>query len=218
MLKEQDVGRFPFPLEGRIPNFQGAKKAAEKCGKLDVVQEAEYIKVNPDSPQRAFRRAVLEAGKTLFVPTPRLRDGFYRLHRRDIPIDDLSKAVTLKGMKQYGVTIDPEALTSIELIVTGSVAVSEEGGRIGKGEGYSDLEYAIMRELGGGDVPVLTTVHEYQIVEPFPVKKHDIALDYIVTPDRSIGTDTSFCKPDGIDWTLLSEEDMEAMPVLKQQR
>ncbi len=36
----------------------------------------------------------------------------------------------------------------VDLIVAGSVAVNKKGSRIGKGGGYSDLEYAIGREFG----------------------------------------------------------------------
>src|SRR6266446_9648312 len=36
----------------------------------------------------------------------------------------------------------------LDAIVCGSVAVTRDGRRCGKGEGYSDLEFAILRELG----------------------------------------------------------------------
>jgi hypothetical protein len=37
---------------------------------------------------------------------------------------------------------------SLDAIICGSVAVTRDGRRCGKGEGYSDLEFAILRELG----------------------------------------------------------------------
>ena len=53
-------------------------------------------------------------------------------------------------------------IPKIELAVVGSVAVAKDGGRIGKGEGYSEMEYAILHELGlvSESVPIITTVHE----------------------------------------------------------
>jgi hypothetical protein len=42
------------------------------------------------------------------------------------------------------------------------------GRRCGKGEGYSDLEFAILRELGHPPVPVATTVHDLQVVDSCP--------------------------------------------------
>jgi len=45
----------------------------------------------------------------------------------------------------------------LDAIVCGSVAVRRDGRRCGKGEGYSDLEFAILRELGQPPVPVATS-------------------------------------------------------------
>ena len=47
----------------------------------------------------------------------------------------------------------------LDAIVCGSVAVTREGRRCGKGEGYSHLEFAILRELGHPPVPIATTMH-----------------------------------------------------------
>jgi hypothetical protein len=43
--------------------------------------------------------------------------------------------------------------------------------RSGKGEGYSDLEFAILRELGHAMVPFATTVCDLQIVASGPVTR-----------------------------------------------
>ena len=60
------------------------------------------------------------------------------------------------------------------------------GFRIGKGEGFADLEYAMMAtmEAVGPDTIVVTTVHDDQVVD-IPeelVEDHDLTVDYIVTP------------------------------------
>jgi len=47
-------------------------------------------------------------------------------------------------------------MPGLDAIVCGSVAVTRDGRRCGKGEGYSDLEFAILRELGHPPVPVAT--------------------------------------------------------------
>jgi 5-formyltetrahydrofolate cyclo-ligase len=78
-LEDHDIARFPRPAYNRIPNFAGAEEAASKVRKLAEFSEAEVVKVNPDSPQMHIRRIVLEDGKTLLMPTPRLREGFLRL-------------------------------------------------------------------------------------------------------------------------------------------
>jgi 5-formyltetrahydrofolate cyclo-ligase len=77
------------------------------------------------------------------------------------------------------------------LAVVVSVAVAKDRGRIGKREGYSEMEYAIIRELGlaSESVPIMTTVHESQIVDSVPLEDHGIAVDYIVTSTRVLATD-----------------------------
>ncbi|MDX5476703.1 MAG: hypothetical protein LPK00_14315, partial [Bacillaceae bacterium] len=54
-LTEEKLGRFPFPLHGRIPNFKGAEKAAHLVTTMPEYKAAKVIKVNPDSPQLPLR-------------------------------------------------------------------------------------------------------------------------------------------------------------------
>src|SRR5947199_4193943 len=54
---------------------------------IEPWKSATAIKVNPDSPQRPLRAEALRRGITVFVPTPRLRDGFEKLDPRRIPPD-----------------------------------------------------------------------------------------------------------------------------------
>jgi hypothetical protein len=53
---------------------------------------------------------------------------------------------------------------------------------MGKGGGYSDLEYAIGREFGfvKEDVVIVTTVHPLQIMDgDLPETDHDFRIDFI---------------------------------------
>ncbi|MFP4599984.1 MAG: 5-formyltetrahydrofolate cyclo-ligase [Persicimonas sp.] len=68
------------------------------------------------------------------------------------------------------------------------VLTAEDGRRAGKGEGYSDLEFGILEELGHQRVPVVTTVHELQVVDGFPFDAHDIGLS-VIAPERTIDID-----------------------------
>src|SRR5260370_1880683 len=96
----------------------------------------------------------------------------------------------------------------------GSVAVRRDGGRCGKGEGYSDLEFAILRELGHPPVPVATTVHDLQVVTSVPRDPTDQPLSVIATPTHAIRIKHTSAAPTGIDWTRLTAEDLEDMPIL----
>ena len=101
--------------------------------------------------------------------------------------------------------------------MAGSVAVSPGGARLGKGGGYSDLEFALARAVGVVDdtTPVVTTVHELQVVdETIPMTAHDVPLDIVVTPERVIRAPRPHKKPVGIFWEELSEEQLAEMPAL----
>ena len=67
---------------------------------------------------------------------------------------------------------------------------------------------------------ILTTVHPLQIVEDgeIPMTRHDVPLDFIVTPDEIIETEKRYSRPEGIYWDELDEKKVEAIPVLKQMR
>jgi 5-formyltetrahydrofolate cyclo-ligase len=79
---------------------------------------------------------------------------------------------------------------------------------LGKGEGYSDLEFAILRELGHPPVPVATTVHDLQVVTSVPRDPTDQPLSVIATPTHAIRIKRPSAAPTGIDWTRLSPEDL----------
>lgn len=217
-MEKNGVTRFPRPVEGRIPNFKGAKTAAEKLSNLPVFQKADIIKVNPDSPQHPVRAAVIREDKILYMPTPRLRNGFLRINSENVPPAEINKATTIRHSKKYGKEVEPEEMEEVDLIVAGSVAVTEDGKRVGKGGGYSDLEYAIVRELDLGKPPVATTVHPLQAVEDLPFQSHDVSVDWIVTSENVIHTLTPFEKPQGINWSQLEEEYLQKIPVLQKLR
>lgn len=105
-------------------------------------------------------------------------------------------------------------LPQMNAIIAGSVAVTRSGRRCGKGHGYGDLEYAILRGLGHKPVPVLTTVHDLQVLEDFPSDIHDLTVHWIATPEAVIEVADPPTAPDGIDWNRLPAGALEAMPVL----
>jgi 5-formyltetrahydrofolate cyclo-ligase len=218
LLTARRVARFPFPVEDRIPNFAGAELAAQRLAETAEWKAAKRLKCNPDAAQRAVRLRALRDGKTVFMAVPRLRDEccFLRLDPTRLG-RGLAAAATISGGAKLGEPVLPTSLGTIDLVVAGSVAVSPDGARVGKGGGYSDLEFALARELGavGEDTPVATTVHELQVLdERLPMTDHDVPLDLIATPERVIRTRRALAKPKGIRWEELSEAQLAAMPAL----
>jgi len=172
-MEKKDIAQFPRPVHHRIPNFVGADEAAENLATLPEFQSAAIVKVNPDTPQRQVRHLVLENGKTLLTPQPRLRTGFFSTLKHgteSIPSDVPIKALTSsKGAAKNGSPITLYESYTVDMVVVGSTAVCPTtGARVGKGEGFAELEWGILSEQGNLDaskVLVVTSVHDCQVFD-----------------------------------------------------
>lgn len=220
-LEKARVGRFPG-TRGRIPNFVGAEKAADRLCELEAWKRASVLKCNPDSPQRPVRLRALKQGKVVYMAVPRLResDCFIELDPSRLG-KNVTQASSIEGAFKFGRQVGPEEMRPIDLIACGTVAANREGARIGKGGGYSDLEYGLARQAGlvRKTTPIITTVHDLQVLdEELPVLPHDIPVDYIVTPTEVIHTRTRLARPKGIYWEYLTDDQIAAIPYLQQLR
>lgn len=186
LMEEKGASSFPKPF-GRIPNFIGAEEAAKKLCSLKEFLEAKTIFCTPDSPQRPVREYVLKNNKLLLMATPRLKKGFILLNPKNINPSFYHEASTIKGAFKHGEPINPSRI-KIDFMVIGSVAVSLNGERIGKGKGYSDQEYRILKSFKSITEKTLiaTTVHDLQVFDSLPFNEWDIPVDIIVTPTRII--------------------------------
>ncbi|MEM4451832.1 MAG: 5-formyltetrahydrofolate cyclo-ligase [Thermosphaera sp.] len=218
LLEEKDVATFPKPVYGRIPNFKGAEHATRRILDLKIWRDAEVVKSNPDSPQYFLREAAVRQGKQLLIATPRLRSGFLMIKPNMIDYSKAFKVATIRGAFKYGKIVRLEEIPHVDLIVTGCVAVDSIGRRLGKGGGYSELEYAILRELGvvNESTPIVTTIHDLQFVGQVPLEPHDYTLDYASTPTRLVKFEGEKIRPRGVYWDLLGEK--ENLEVIKELR
>ncbi|HZR12479.1 MAG TPA: 5-formyltetrahydrofolate cyclo-ligase [Acidimicrobiia bacterium] len=222
-LTDAKVARFPGAYN-RIPNFVGAEAAAERLRELDVWRDARTVKANPDSPQWPVRQRALEDGKTLYMAVPRLAEDkpFFLLdpaHLADAP----RTASSIKGAARSARAVDVEELDAVDLVVTGCVAVSEDGARLGKGGGFSDLELAVAAEAGLVDARtrIVTTVHDLQVVPAgvIPRAEHDFLLDVIVTPTRVVAArHRGRRRSPRVRWDELTDEKIAAIPLLQRLR
>jgi 5-formyltetrahydrofolate cyclo-ligase len=219
-LTVNKVARFPG-AQGRIPNFIGAEAAARQLTTLPVWQRAQALKCNPDAPQRAVRYAALQAGKVLYMAVPRLRElkPFIALDPALLGPSGLWRASSIQGAFAVGKPVALEEMLPIDLIVAGSVAVSRDGARLGKGGGYSDLEYALCRQAGLAHqgTLIVTTVHSMQVVPDGAIEMtaHDISLNWFATPEELVKTDSRFPRPVGILWDELGDK-LTEIPVLQE--
>uniref|UniRef100_A0A3Q2UP56 Methenyltetrahydrofolate synthase domain-containing protein n=1 Tax=Fundulus heteroclitus TaxID=8078 RepID=A0A3Q2UP56_FUNHE len=223
-IEDKNLANFPRPVHNRIPNFKGANQACDKLAELQEFRSSQTVKVNPDRPQLQARFVTLEAQKTLLVPTPRLRSGLFNkiTPQPGANKEQLRVCSSSQGVKDFSVPVDLDAKVKVDLVVVGSVAVSETGCRIGKGEGFADMEWAMMASMGAVDesTVVVTIVHDCQVLDvPEELMgNHDLTVDYILTPTRVIKTECKLPKPQGIIWSKLDAEKLEKIPILKKLR
>lgn len=221
LMVQEGVSRFPG-AHGRIPNFAGAERAAKVLATLPVWERAKMCKCNPDAPQWPARHLALAGGKVVYMAVPRLRTERCFLQLDPQQIDgSLRQAASIKGATQAGRPVRLTEVPPLDLILCGSVAVNRTGGRLGKGGGYSDIEFGLLtagRKVSP-DTVIVTTVHSLQVVnEEIDMQAHDIPVDFIVTPEAVIETQTIFPRPAGIHWDLLPPEKLAAIPVLDRLR
>jgi 5-formyltetrahydrofolate cyclo-ligase len=216
LLEREGVARFPGAT-GRIPNFAGAPAAAARLASLPAWRAARVVKANPDAPQLPVRARALADGKLLYMAVPRLTDErpFILLDpdRLEVPP---RRAASINGSARAGRRIRVAELQPVDLVVCGSVAVNRQGARVGKGGGFSDLEFALLVEAGliGPGTVVATTVHPLQVLEEaLPETEHDFRLDLIVADEEVIACRRTR-RPRGILWKHLDAAKIAAIPAM----
>ncbi|BET03532.1 5-formyltetrahydrofolate cyclo-ligase family [Nesidiocoris tenuis] len=211
---------FPRPCFDRIPRFKGENQAVEQLAQLDVFKQAELIKVNLDKAHERIRLEVIQSGKTLVAGTPGLRDAVFLVVRPPMEPgrDSNRKAAGRLGISYYGMALE-FGKQKIDLVVLGSVAVDLKGRRIGKGEGFSDLEYALLANRGSitPEVTIATLVHDAQVYDEFPesiFETFDVPVDIIITPSRIINVEKRLDRPT-LNWEYLSKRRVDRIPIMQ---
>jgi len=221
-LEDQGLATYPRPCFGSIPNFRGNMTASWKLIRTDIFRRAEAVYISMDPAEKVARESALMRGKILVSSTPRFRRGLIVVNPENVPMGAYSVAASLRGALRYGEVIyrvkDLRLLRGlkIDLVILGSVAVTADGGRIGKGDGQGDLAYGVLKELGliDNETPVATIVHDVQIIDEIPMERHDAPVDYIFTPSQALKTQCKYPKPPGVIWDKVTVDMMKVIPLL----
>ncbi|TRY79885.1 hypothetical protein TCAL_13360 [Tigriopus californicus] len=188
--------------------------------------EAKTLKVGPDKPLEEVRFQVLShPQKELLVPTPKLRRGLF--NRLVAPLDcsqqELRALASRRGIDHDSKPVPIASRCKIDVVVVGSVAVDRFGRRLGKGEGFADLEYALAATNHGSavgqDTVVITCVHDCQVFDCLPpdlFAEHDLPVDIIVTPTKVVRASIFLPKPKRIIWSLLTKEKLDQIEILRE--
>lgn len=211
-------------INRKIPYFPEADVCAERLKNTIEFLNTKTIKVNIDLAQEAVKLQALKAGKTLFVAPSQKSDYLYAKIKPcdvdEVPLAQQKRIVKMLAGEETYEELGIEHAEPLDMIVVGCVAVTESGQRIGKGNGYVDLEIGILVELGviTQRTVIATTVADEQVYPPLPDDMFtpvDFHIDLIVTPTRTLRPERPSPRAVGIQWPLLSSRRLEVVRVLK---
>lgn len=214
--------RFHWSFSEFIPDYEGSDRCAAAIREMDTYRRSRVIFITPDNNLLALRECAIKDNKTVLITTYGIARGFMVVERQDVPEGQERYAASLDGLEEYARFIDLKALSQtgkIDLLVTGASLITVKGIRWGKGHGYFDLEWAMLRELGlvGEETPIIAVVHDCQLTEleltPDP---YDTVVDYIVTPAAVTQVNRTLPKPHGILWHKLDLAMIEKIPPLQE--
>ena len=216
--------RFHLDLSMFIPDYPGSDQIPAALAGLPFYGGTSPVFVTPDNNLQALRASLLRAGRPLLTTTYGISRGFVYFPPGSVPDCSAEFASSLDGAERFGTHADINSLRSLgqlDFLVTGASAVSMNGLRFGKGHGYFDLEWAMLRHLQmvGEETPVVACVHDVQCTEhDLPAQPNDSLVDWIVTPSRTVKVPRRQPKPLGINWDQLAPALVESMPPLRELR
>lgn len=215
--------RFHWDFTNFIPDFEGSDEATRRACELELYQDARYIFSTPDNSLTTFRAECIRDDKDLLVSTSGISRGFFLLPKGSVPREKVLYASTLDGLDYVGHQLSLSDIRDrgpIDVLVTGSSAITADGIRFGKGHGWFDIEWGLFSEIGvvTPETRIVTVVHESQVVTDLelPTQPYDVPIDIIVTPKRVIETIPRIAKPHGIHWDLLEEGMLESISPLRE--
>jgi len=216
--------RFHLRLSEFIPDFVGSDQAMQRLVEHDIWKKASTIFITPDNCLEQLRLIALQQGKAVLVSTYGIRRGFVLLDFR-IPKRRFLYAATLDGMEREGISVtlaDIRAMfKGVDLLVTGTSAVTTSGLRVGKGHGFFDLEWAMFYSIGAVNTqtPVVAVVHDCQVVmADFTADPFDTVCDLIITPTQTIEVQYPHKPTIGVIWNRLRPGMLRSIPPLRELR
>lgn len=213
--------RLHFDFAHMHPDFDGSDAAAERLLALwDGKKPLEIAFSAPDGALLATREQLLRRGTKLVISTFCMRRGFRLLDPARLAATDIAFAATLDGLERFGEPIDVARMATLgrlDLVLTGTAAVSPNGVRFGRSYQYFDIEWGILTELGlvRDATPVAVVAHDVQVAgDRIMPRPREVVPDYIATPTRLLRVESRPARPHGIDWDRIDPDELELMPSL----
>ncbi len=103
----------------------------------------------------------------------------------------------------------------MDLVLTGTAAVSADGRRFGRSYQYFDIEWGLLAEIGIADdrTPVVVIAHDVQVIAgKVAAMPREAVADFVVTPTRLIRVTDRPRRPTGIHWDGIDLDELDLMP------
>lgn len=210
--------RFHWDFSSFIADFVGSERCVEQLRVLSAWSRSPLLFITPDNSTELVRRAAMADGKRILMTTYGIQRGFLALDPGDVPETDRAYAATLDGMDRYARPVDLKDISRlgrIGLLITGGSAVNLSGHRMGKGHGYFDLEWALLSEIGAVDESseIADVVHDCQLIDiDVASAAHDVPVDWVITPTRTVRVPVPGRAPGRVFWDLLRGTGLESVP------
>jgi 5-formyltetrahydrofolate cyclo-ligase len=174
-------------IAGLDPDDRRAQEASLTATfpRLPGWKEAEtvllYVSAFPEEIRTAtMLELAYEAGKRVILPRVDRRARRLRLHSVTDPARDLGPGVL--GIPEPFAGLPEVSPDSIDWALIPGVAFDDRGFRLGRGAGHYDRLLPAMR----ADAVCWALCLSCQLVPRFPVEPHDVPMDGITTPDRTV--------------------------------
>ena len=168
-----------------LSDFERAQKSEaifKRLVTLPVFKQASqalfYVSFKSEVDTTLMRKMTRELGITVSVPRVQTQDKRMVFH--DLEGDENPKPGSFMVMEPQA---DAETVTELQdasVILVPALVFDAQGNRIGWGQGYYDRFLA----GEGRGLPSVGLAFDFQITEDLPVKKHDMAVQWIVTESR----------------------------------
>jgi 5-formyltetrahydrofolate cyclo-ligase len=186
-----------------IPDFPAREDAARRLLGTPEYARAVTIFVAPDLSTSDMVLIAPLQDRYVVMASPALHQGFLLMGAEAV-----GEPITLSELTRHG---------PFDLLVTGSVAVTPRGDRLGKGAGYFDLEHALFSEYGlvNDESVIATVVHDSQIVnDSWPTRHDDVRVQLVVTPSTVVRTGAP-PRIGRVSWSSIQPERMRIPPVME---
>lgn len=183
-----------------IPDFHGSERCIQTLLGLLPLQALgrPLIFLTPDDSLDKLR---IELDK-FEVPYLMASGGLQRGIVRGASQREKRSEVSLQGLQGLA------SAGPLIAVVTGVAAVTTAGERLGKGHGFFDIEWALLSQLKlvSVDTQIIAVAHDCQVVDhEWESESHDVKVDHIVTPTRSLQTQAKKMLG-AIQWERLDQE------------